>query len=447
MKKFVKFVSFTFSIIALSICACNEPTLVGEEIIPETDGVNSEFIDTLTVNLKTVEEDRIRTDELSVLLIGGMESQTFGNVYADFYSQVRIPSNNLDFGENSVPLGIYLNLDYSAVFGDSMRAQTFSVYQLEESISIENDYYDNDFPVYDSLKVLGTFDTIHNFVDTVTNFGNKLSPRLQIELDISLAESFLNANDSVFANNDSFLEFFKGFYIKYDETNSEDGLMIIYNLLSSASNITMYYATKDSGGVNNDDTLSQTFVINANAENAANYRTDFSTAAVNNAIDMEGQAELYVQNLSSYFIEMELPYLQSLKEIGDVVINQAKISFVRLAEENTDSIFPPPIGFSFQYIDPKDSLGDLVIIDDATTSAYDYGGDLESFTAPDGTELEKYEFNCTIFLNEILKGRIENPQMFIVPLARRNAPFRTRIAGSTHPDYPTKINIIYSVIN
>jgi len=442
-----KFVILTFSILAMLIYACNEPTLVGEEIIPELEGVNSEFIDTLTVNLKTVEEDSVRTDELGVLLLGGMESPNFGNVYADFYSQVRIPSNNLDFGENSEALAIHLNLDYSAVFGDSLSKQSFTVYRLDESISIEEDYYSTNVPVFTTENELARIDNYeHSYSDSVSIFGNKVGPRLQIELDLSLAQSFLNADPSVFENNDAFLEFFKGFYIKYDKINSENNLMVLYNLISSISNITMYYQTKDSSDTVI-DTLSQVFLINSNAENVANYDKDFSTAVVNSVIDQNDQAELFVQNLGSYFLKMDLPYLDNLNSLGDVIINQAKISFVRIVEDSVDNQFSAPQGFAFQYKDPNDTLGNLVIINDANTQAYDYGGGLESFTAPDGTQLQKYEFNCTIFLNEVLKGRIVNPQMFIVPLARRNAPFRTKIAGATHPDYPTKINIIYSVIN
>ena len=66
--------------------------------------------DTVTLVVSTVREDSLRSDELSLSLLGNYIDPEIGQTRAGFYSQVRLSSPDIDFGTNAVADSLTLSL-------------------------------------------------------------------------------------------------------------------------------------------------------------------------------------------------------------------------------------------------------------------------------------------------------------------------------------------------
>ena len=205
----------------------------------------------------TTKEDSLRSDEASYALLGSYLDPVFGLHSASFYSQLRLSSNNADFGTSPVADSIVLTLVYKAVYGDTLTPQTVNVYELDENIYRDSSYYSNDAFATAGV-MLGSKTFVPAPLDSVWVDSVKKAPPLRIKLDPFLAQRFIAVSGSAnLADNSSFLEFFKGIYVTTNPVGSK-GAILSFDLLNSLSQVTMYYKNSTS------DSLKYNFVINEN---------------------------------------------------------------------------------------------------------------------------------------------------------------------------------------
>ncbi len=129
---------------AVIICSCSEKNIVGIDLLPDKNGLGTTFTDTVTIISYTVREDSLRTDTLfSQHLLGSYDSPVFGKTYANIYSQVLLPSNNIDLGSSLILDSVVLTLDYAGFYGDTAIQHKILVYQLTEDLGVNTEYYSN----------------------------------------------------------------------------------------------------------------------------------------------------------------------------------------------------------------------------------------------------------------------------------------------------------------
>jgi len=153
--------------LAMVLPSCTEKNVVGVDVLPNQSGLNTTFTDTVTIISNTVKEDSLRTDTLfSKHLLGNYNDPVFGKSQASIYTQVLLPTNNVNFGDSLKLDSIVLTLAYNGFYGDTSIPQTVEVYELNEDLSVGNEYYsDQDFIIKPTL--LGSKTFVPNLTDSV----------------------------------------------------------------------------------------------------------------------------------------------------------------------------------------------------------------------------------------------------------------------------------------
>jgi hypothetical protein len=221
------------------LASCNKNEELGINVQPSEDMLGVDFI-SIPVYAHSVYEDSIRSDETSYNLIGSFVDPVFGQTVAGVYTQFKLMTTAVDFGDGAVCDSVFLSLAYKGIYGDSSAAITLNVYEIADDFNIDNVYYSND--------KLGVYKTdycgvslIPNFTDSVMVGSVKFPPHLRVKLKNSLGQKFIIASGtSDLADNTNFLKFFKGLYITARPVSS-GGSILYFNMLSSISRLTLYY--------------------------------------------------------------------------------------------------------------------------------------------------------------------------------------------------------------
>ena len=132
------------SLVVLTLTYCKkEDNFIGSELQKEDLGVNQ--LTNFNIITYTKESDSLRADELSTATLGSMNDPDVGKTESSFYSQLRLPVDNVDFaGSGSlsdiVLDSVVLALEYSGYYG-SLDPQSFEVMEITEDMFIDSAYF------------------------------------------------------------------------------------------------------------------------------------------------------------------------------------------------------------------------------------------------------------------------------------------------------------------
>lgn len=299
MKKIFKALNFTSVILFLivSFIACDkdfstvESGVLGEGNINfNTDKVALPII---AYNKKL---DSLQINNLSSNLLGVFNDPVYGQTIASIITQVAPSGYGPDFGVNPVVDSVVLTIPYFS------RALTDSTYTISDSLygsspirlSIyRNNYFLRDFDPSSSInaqqiyysKADGSVNGTDNFAITnnaIINFDankgellfqqNNFVPSNEAIVTVTFDEegeetrtrsapAFRTKLDSAYwktiiidkqgqpelSNENNFKNYFRGLYFKAEALNPTTGNMVLLNLASTSSNITIYYSFDNTG--------------------------------------------------------------------------------------------------------------------------------------------------------------------------------------------------------
>lgn len=414
---------------------CKEKNIPGLEVQPPSDKLGLVYTDTITVVSYTLKENRIRTDETFLNLLGSYTDPIFGVTEASFCTQFLLPVPNLDFGSPSVLQAdsFVLSLRYNGYYGNT-DPQTFKVYELTEDISNSEVYYSNDSVKYNLIEVGAIYNHVPNTTDSINIGGTNTDPHLRIRLKNSFAQKFINASGSSdMSTNQAFTSFFKGLYIKPDNVHvSGKGGIFYFQLLSNISKLTLYYtntSTNTSG--------SQDFVINELSARFNIFKQNYNfinnspiSAALNDT--SIGKQKIYIQSMGGVKTKIYFPYFKNLALKGNLIINQAQL----VLSVNED-------GTGINQYGPHNKLtlaaaradgSNAIIIDQLEGEAY-FGGNFS-------TTSKEYRFNITRHMQRLINGQVpEDFGLFILPSGGAVNANRTILYGSDK-EHPKHIKLI-----
>lgn len=423
--------------------SCEEPDIVGLEVQPPNDKMDVVFCDTITLVAYSVKEDSIRTDETVYNLLGSNYDPVFGKNSASFYSQVRLSSDNVNFGTDSVPVcdSIVLSLLYKGIYGDTSAPQTVKVYELAESIYKDSVYYSNREVLTTGVSIVynnsKTF--VPNLKDSVTVGGEKQAPQLRIRLSDALGQQFLDASSTSLSDNTNFLEFFKGIYVT-SLPASGDGAIMYFDLLNSLSKITLYYHN------NTTDSLKYNFVCNElcariNHFNHSKYQyADPYLLSEVLGDTTNGDNILYIQSMAGLKIRIQYPYIRDLINNGRIAINKADLIVAADADHygSLSTYAPPPQLVLLEELDGKIRL----LLDQYEGMTY-YGGAYNS-------SKKEYKFNIARHIQQVVDGPEHNGKenlglYLVVWLADRpNKANRVVLNGTKRQNGNLRLQITYT---
>lgn len=418
--RFVLLLSF-----AALIWSCKkEPDLLGLDLIPESDLLNHEYIDTITIEAVTELEDTIRTDELTSLLLGSFADPVFGTTTASIYTQIRLPYPKVNFGTDVVVDSIVLTIPYKGVYGDSTSIMNLSVYELSEvirtdtAVVVDDDTANINYPYFNFSTLshesnpIAQFSFEPNTIDSSLRIYDgdttEMPPHLRIPLSLSFANKIINGDTTALANNTGFVQYIKGLYLATDPVfTTGQGCIMYLNPLHSQSRVTMYYRT-----TRNDirDTTSIAFLLsdagrfnNYNHHGYENASPDFLEQIQNNVSTGD---KLYLHPLAGTMIKITFPYLSQLAK-KKMAINEARLVFDNATDDVDLYPMPNAIGIREKTKTFQLYLNDSIttykeIIDQAEGANYINGN-------RDG---EQYFLR----LSRYVQQRIQNPDINFKPL-------------------------------
>lgn len=326
-----------FTLFSIIWSCKKEPDLLGLDMIPESDLLDHEFIDTTTIIAYTVMEDSLQTNLLATNLLGSLTDPEFGTTTASIYTQFRLSSTNVSFGTSPVADSMILTIPYKGIYGDTLAMQNIRVYELGDTLSQYNTYYHiSTIPVLSQIVGQASFIPNTWLADSID--GVKIYPHMRIALSQEFANNILTTGSANLADNKVFTKVFKGLYLTSDDaTTPGSGAIMYLDLNHKQSKITLYYH-------NSSDTLTEEFLINSNSVKFNHYN-HFNYNGANPLLleqfagnPASGSEKLFLQSMGGAKIKLEFPFLESLSK-KKIAIHEAALI---LENEDPDDFYPLP---------------------------------------------------------------------------------------------------------
>ena len=342
------------------------------EVINSENAINFST-NSIEYSLKNFSEkvNPVQTNSLPSFLLGSYNHPQFGNSISSFVGQIVPNEYNHDFGDNVVLDSVVLTMPYysrgvetseegdityeiDSVYGDSpikisvfrnnFFLRTFDPYGdfdssqsyfSNASLSVEEaiDSYQMEgellFEIEDFTPSAEQINLTE--IDTAGNtfVSQRLAPALRFKLDNpndSFWENnfFENQNNPVLTNESNFKDFFRGLYIKIENVG-QDGTMMLLNLASSNSKLTIHY-TSDNTTIGDSDTGSVDEVETNQHEYIMNFSGNlFNVFDNENLIDVSlidqtsGNENIYLDGGEGVITKLDLFSGTAINEFGEEV--------------------------------------------------------------------------------------------------------------------------------
>lgn len=322
----MRLIVFLFVVATATLISCKKKEYqLGSDVIDQETLLEGTSVDTFDINSYTILEDSIISDNASNVLLGSYNDPLFGEFSSSFYTQLRLAGVDPNFGNPSsiVIDSFVLGLEYLGYYGE-LDEQTFEVYELNESLSIDSTYYSSSTVAHNGINLVpAEYSTITPKPLDPTVIGeDSLASQLRLYLDTNLARSLIveaTSGSSTFSSNEAFLEFFKGFYITTNNPSQAqgEGAAFYFDINDPSSKATIYF---------HQDTVATSYDLLINSECA-----DFTHVQINNsgtAADQVIQDSTLGNN--TYFAQafhnraaLSIPGLQNLPQ--NIVVHRADL--------------------------------------------------------------------------------------------------------------------------
>lgn len=428
---FLLFICFAFN-------SCKKSTLIGNDLLPNSDDLNGIYTDTLTLFSKTVAEFPLKTTTNSKFLLGCVNDPVFGKSSASIFTQFQI-GGQVDLGSpDSLFIdSLVLTMQYSGHYGSFTDFQNIKVYQLTQDLNADSAYYSNrSFSCY-SNEVGRKLNFTPDFSSTMIIVNDTIPASLRIRLSDHLGQDLLRQSKGAnFASNSAFQNYFKGLLIESDSMQNGKGVMY-FNLTSSisASKLTVYYHKPDVSA------LAFDFVIGTDCATFNHYTHDYVSTDIQSAFqsNLTSDSVVYVQSMAGVKTKITIP---NLKNLGKILVNKAELEItVPSWQIDPDSVFQCPARMLCLL---ADSNGKNLVIPDQISSHLVYGGYRETVYL-DGEKIFKYKFSITEHMQDLVNGGVVDYGLFLLTYPSPEIADRIILAGGNNNEsIRMKINLIYT---
>ncbi len=444
---------FMLSVAILIAASCTKPVLIGSDFLDD-EKASLNFQDTFDLSFYTEEIDSVVVHggtnaslQIDNYLLGEVHDPIFGTYKSQIFAQPILSTVALEL-RNSTLDSVILTLKYDTLgnYGSLTDPVTVEVYRMLENPEFNNKYYSDDEFLTDESQVLGSLTFVPRPKDSVTVIGTDtlvLAPHIRVPLSTAQLADIVSQDSSVFSNQDSFLNYFKGINIRMTGATNT---MIGINLLNSLSGITFYY---DKGTALDRQFK---FVFTTGSVKTVYLEHDYTGSIAGAALSPEPETDYwFVQGLSGLTTRMTI---NDLSKIGPAIINQAELDVYCTFPDGDEPTLYPPI--PFLVTQERNDTGFVNSVDVAvalartsgviSSTAYKtlYGGALEKVsTGP--PVIYRYSMKVTAQVKDIFQGNKENI-IYFNPFDKVNVPNRSVMIGPGHPVYAPRLRVYYTAL-
>ncbi|MBO7629673.1 MAG: DUF4270 domain-containing protein [Bacteroidales bacterium] len=391
MKKILTCTLVLLTCILLTSCK-DEHTSIGEDILGNL--VDTEFTDTITLQAYSHLEDTINTTNTSAHILGHTYDPVFGKSSAGIFTQLALSGSAVNFGSQPIVDSLILTLQLSGYYGDTTSSVGIRVHQLTEILDSETKYYQNSTVGFDPtpLNYSLTGYTIKPN-STIVVDTSVLGAHLRVRLSDQFGQYLLNHQNDL---NYRFEKFLKGLYINAISHTGNDGYMLMTNMASALSGMTLYYHNDDGQPQRYTFACSEKCVRFTHIDHE--YATSGSPAFLQEVLQGQtslGEQLLFIQGGGGVKTRITFPYLENAfaQYNNRVVIHRAELVVTNASPD--ERIFIQPSNITIQGIRKSDSAIRFLPDDDYYTSTSYFGGSY------DANKLE-YRFRITKYVQQLI---------------------------------------------
>jgi hypothetical protein len=337
----MKYIVFPLLFIAL-FTSCQTDNLEGDFVVgSDYLSVNNKvlLIDTLTVNVSTINFDSLVTSNQSRILLGNYTDPILGKVKSESYFE--LTPNTYTLGSSTDTETINYAFDSIAMilkydryyYGDTTKVQTINIHQLTQKVKHSVDdtnFYNNSALTYSS-----------NSIGTKTFYPKPIGKdSINIQMDPTFGKNlFDKLKNNEITSADEFNNYFKGVVIKPSSSNSSNIIGF-----TSACVMRLYYKKTNS---NSEDTYTKDFTIADLTKQFNNISLDKTGTLIQNLPDSRGKLSSDLTNNSSFIqsgtglaCRIDFPHIKQLKYISEKGIIVDAELVIKPIKNSASSLFP-----------------------------------------------------------------------------------------------------------
>lgn len=297
------------------------------------------LIDTLTVNVSTINFDSLVTSNQSRIIIGNYTDPILGKVKSESYFELTPDSYTLGSSSDTETVNyvfdsISMILKYDRYYyGDTTKVQTISIHQLTQKVkpNLDDDsFYNNSTLNYNT-----------NSIGSRTFYPKPIGKdSVNIQMDASFGKNlFDKLKHNEITSVDEFNDYFKGIVIKPSTTNSSN--VVGY---TTACVMRMYYKQANS---NSEDTYTKDFTIADVSKQFNNISLDKTGTILQNLPDSRNKLASELTNNSAFIqsgtgvaCRVDFPFVKQLKYISEKgMIVDAEL-IIKPIKNSASALFP-----------------------------------------------------------------------------------------------------------
>lgn len=432
-------------VLAMMVFSCSKTTeKIGNGLLPESDHLAVFFTDTIDLVCHAETIDSMATKGMTTWLLGSMMDPVLGRTDAGIVTQLHLSAPNQRFGLQPVVDSVVLQLAYSGYYGDTTTLQTVHVYELADSLSASQNYYQcsevavapvdlaNSYPFYPRPTTAGGIVG----TDTLTRAV------IRIPLDNSFGTRLMEADTNFYNSAEDFKQFLYGLKICCEPVTEGGAISYLYPTNNDVTVLQLYYhdaSTEENGRRYN-------YYITSSDTYFSQFQHDYtlgSPAFVEQVVEGDttlGQDRLYLQSTGGIRCVIRFPHLNQWGdslEHTHLLLNEAKLIMPAAPEVGDSSCFAPPASCALLSINED---GTTALLPDYYEGSSYYGGSYSSTTG-------NVTFRIAEYLQQVMLGKMTSQGLY---LSISGAAFNSQrwiIAG---PDAPLenrmRCEIKYSII-
>ncbi|MBI1289023.1 MAG: DUF4270 family protein [Flavobacteriales bacterium] len=420
-----------FLLAVLAFAACKDPENIGLDVLPAGEQMPIAWIDTFTLEARTVYYDSVPTSSASYFLVGDFGDPIFGSVRSSVFFKYAPTQTDYDFSSAQED-SIFLNLTYAGYYGNADKLKgimTFGVFELVNDLG-DSTYYSTSNPTLGDQ--IGEITFRPDLYSKIIASGDTLAPGLRIRLDNSFAHRILYESNT--SSSEAFWETFKGLAVKPVAASMPGfGSILYFDMTDRGSRLELYYHNSD----NSRDSVICTITSGNGSGLHSRFEHDYSTE-ITSAISgttVAGATNVYTQSMAGLRFKVRFPFIRELNNLGVIAINKAEL--VIPVDTDVDTDYDLPTTLSANGIKGGDTA--TYLIDYFEGPEY-YGGILDETN-------NEYVFNVARYVQGLLNSPTQTDYgLFITNLGNAVNARRGVYNGPAHPDRPMKLRITYTII-
>jgi len=445
-----KFLLGSFCLSLLILFSCNDPSILGSELLEE-DQFDLQFSDDFRIEASTVEGDPILAYNSGPLVVnfqlGRIDEPIFGEYNSTVFMEFELNADlKPEFGDGATLDSAVIILPFSGfnTYGGALgREFEVDLLRIQENISGFDSLSTNTEIATEFLETV-TFTVDSSDVEVINHVTGELDTldgHIRIAVPQALADEIFNAPnpDSTFSTDDNFQDFFSGIALR--PTANTDGMIGTQLLTPNTINASMQFFHHNPSV----DTSFYLFPVGTFSVKTVNFNHDYNGSVVGDFIEQGttgGDSLLFLQSMEGTNIELEFT---NLADFQDIVVNRAELVF------SLDSIF----GDDLESYPPIEQLELNQILEDGTSQRVD---DLEflfltrdfaeTFSLFGGTldeETNTYRMNFSTHFQRMIDGDVIN-KLEIVPFSRINQATRSVIKGPGRSNGAMRLEVFYTAL-